>query len=137
MAEDGVKVGDGYIEIRPELDKSSMARVSAEMLGAMQASYDQDTRNRVQAYQKGITQQLGYQKIANNQVMQAAAALEKQRTSALQTAEKERTKVTQAAEAERERAMKARLKGETTSYRLAQADMVSTFEAASRARQQI
>lgn len=134
---DGVKVGEGYIEIRPELDTTAMRLARAEILREMQKSYDDETRLAVASTRNRIDQQLAYEKLGNNQIMQAAAALEKQRTAALAAAEKERAKVEESAANDRERALKARLAGEVSAYRLSRADMLATEEAASKARSAI
>lgn len=65
MAE-GVKVGDGFILVKPVLDKTELAKTQAEAKAA---------------FQRNVNDQLGFQKTANNQFLEASRKLNSQRDS--------------------------------------------------------
>lgn len=60
----GTKVGDGYIAVKPVLDKTELAKAQAEARAA---------------FQKSINDQLGFQKTANNQFLEASRKLNTQK----------------------------------------------------------
>lgn len=103
---DGVRVGEGYIEVRPELDEAALVAKRAELERAMARSYDNINRDYIKQMQARIQSESSFQKVANNSTLQAAVALEKQRQAALAAGERDRTKATTAAESERQSVLK-------------------------------
>ncbi len=107
----GEKVGDGFILIKPVLDKTATAQVQAESKAA---------------FQRTVNEQLGFNKTANNQFLEANRRLEAQKTKVLQDSERERARVAGAAQKERAQqeavlsraARKAEVDGERDAQRL-------------------
>jgi len=125
---DGVKVGEGYIEVRPELDEGALLARRAELERAMAASYDKINRDALKQLQTRIHSEIAYEKVSNNSALQAAASLEKQRQSALAASERERVKIAARAERDRLAAMKASQKEELRAYQTSQEGMRKAFE---------
>lgn len=79
---EGVQVGDGYIEIHPEIDEVALRARRTELERAMAQSYDRINRDAARQLQTRIQAETSFQKVANNATLQASAALEKQRQAA-------------------------------------------------------
>lgn len=78
MSEDSVRIGSAHIEVKPELDQSAVARVKA----ALAASYEEESRKYKKSYQTSLAEELAFHKTNINQILQANAALNQQRTRA-------------------------------------------------------